>query len=114
MLTKRNDFNLYTKETDSRLLFGFLVPNNSGVLCCGDDWDSLNIAPASPTNKEKNFEFRPDLEWVFGKDQLALRDSSTLSLHAANWRVYDCNTTHKVFHISHTHTTHIYWIGDVI
>lgn len=32
----------------------------------------------------------------------------SLPLHAANWRVYDCNTTHKVFHIRHTRTRHIY------
>lgn len=47
-------------------------------------------------------------------DQLGLRVFSSLSLHAANWRVYDCNTTHKVFDISHTHTTRIYWIRDVV
>lgn len=32
----------------------------------------------------------------------------TLSLHAANWRVYDCNPTYKVFHMSRTHTPLIF------
>lgn len=31
-----------------------------------------------------------------------------LALHAANWCVYDYSTSHKVFHIRHARTRHIY------
>lgn len=62
-----------------------------------------------PNKFETRLEFVRARRFVLSADLLpSFTVAVSLPLHAANWRVYDCNTTHKVFHISHTHTTHIY------